>query len=184
MDAAIAGLFCNGVYTAFSMGVGGGHLMTIYIKETGEVTTLTAREMAPGYVTQDMFDDNPMGAQEGEETKRRRQSRTALKNFPFLFRVRSLGHGNSWRDQGLLGSQAKVREPQHHVGEPDSAHDRHVQEWYHRFILHVGGSHVQIRRDQERCGIEVLKREEKKVTDRQPFVFFSFQRNFHRSLDW
>ena len=65
MDAAIAGLFCNGIYTAFSMGLGGGFLMTIYIKETGEVTTLTAREMAPAYVTEDMFDDNPMGAQEG-----------------------------------------------------------------------------------------------------------------------
>ena len=66
VDAAIAGLFCNGVYTAVSMGVGGGFLMTIYIKETGEVVTLNAREMAPSYVTQDMFEDNPMGSQEGE----------------------------------------------------------------------------------------------------------------------
>ena len=111
MDAAIAGLFCNGVYTAFSMGVGGGHLMTIYIKETGEVTTLTAREMAPGYVTQDMFDDNPMGAQEGEETKRRRQSRTALKNFPFLFGSGPLAMGIPGEIKGYWEAKQRYGNP-------------------------------------------------------------------------
>ena len=30
VDAAVAGMFCNGVYTCQSAGLGGGFMMTIY----------------------------------------------------------------------------------------------------------------------------------------------------------
>ncbi|RZC37317.1 G glu transpept domain containing protein [Asbolus verrucosus] len=56
VDAAIASLFCEGVSMPQSMGLGGGFLMTIYIKESGTVATLNARETAPGLATEDMFD--------------------------------------------------------------------------------------------------------------------------------
>lgn len=55
VDAAIAALFCEGVSMPQSMGLGGGFLMTIYVKETGEVKSLNARETAPLGATQDMF---------------------------------------------------------------------------------------------------------------------------------
>jgi gamma-glutamyltranspeptidase len=32
VDAAIAATFCNGVHVSHSMGIGGGHIMTVYIK--------------------------------------------------------------------------------------------------------------------------------------------------------
>jgi gamma-glutamyltranspeptidase/glutathione hydrolase/leukotriene-C4 hydrolase len=33
VDAAVAALFCNGVYVSHSMGVGGGLIMTIYDRD-------------------------------------------------------------------------------------------------------------------------------------------------------
>ena len=47
VDAAIAAMFCNGVYSPHSLGIGGGFFMTLYIAETGEVITLNSREVAP-----------------------------------------------------------------------------------------------------------------------------------------
>ena len=47
------------------MGVGGGFVATVYKRDTMKTDTLIAREMAPSYVTEDMFDDNPAGAQLG-----------------------------------------------------------------------------------------------------------------------
>ena len=41
------------------MGVGGGFFMTIYIRETGETAFLDAREIAPLYATEDMYEDEP-----------------------------------------------------------------------------------------------------------------------------
>lgn len=41
-----------------SMGLGGGFLMTIYIKETGTVETLNAREVAPLSAHRDMYANN------------------------------------------------------------------------------------------------------------------------------
>lgn len=46
VDSAIATLFCNGLYSSHSMGIGGGFFMTMYNKETGIVETLDAREVA------------------------------------------------------------------------------------------------------------------------------------------
>lgn len=65
VDAAIAALFCDGLYSAHSMGIGGGFLMTIFIKKTGEVVTLNARETAPELAHQDMFNGNQALAQRG-----------------------------------------------------------------------------------------------------------------------
>lgn len=65
VDAAIATLFCNGVYTSQSMGIGGGFVMTIYSASTGEATTLTARETAPAAATEDMFHGNPELSKKG-----------------------------------------------------------------------------------------------------------------------
>lgn len=56
VDAAIAAMFCNGVYSPHSLGIGGGFFMTLYIAETGEVVTLNSREVAPGAAFEDMYD--------------------------------------------------------------------------------------------------------------------------------
>ena len=55
VDAAVAGMVCNGVFTSQSMGLGGGFMMTLHQKETGTTLTLNAREAAPAAATQDMF---------------------------------------------------------------------------------------------------------------------------------
>ncbi|XP_066137785.1 scoloptoxin SSD14-like isoform X1 [Euwallacea fornicatus] len=47
VDAVIATMFCNGVVTMQSMGLGGGFLMTIYKKNEGKAYFLNAREKAP-----------------------------------------------------------------------------------------------------------------------------------------
>jgi gamma-glutamyltranspeptidase/glutathione hydrolase/leukotriene-C4 hydrolase len=69
VDAAIATLFCNGIFNPHSMGVGGGFFMTVYKKETGEVQTLIARETAPSYAHKDMFEDNPEMAVKGNKNQ-------------------------------------------------------------------------------------------------------------------
>jgi len=65
VDAAIATLFCDGVANPHSMGLGGGFVMTIYNKTTGEVHTINARERAPLAATENMFDGNSTLAQKG-----------------------------------------------------------------------------------------------------------------------
>lgn len=65
VDAAIAALFCDGVSMPHSMGLGGGFLLTVYNKSTGEVWSLNSREVAPGAATVDMFKDNPKLTQSG-----------------------------------------------------------------------------------------------------------------------
>ena len=59
VDAAIATLFCNGLFSCHSMGLGGGFVMTVYRKNLGIVDTLDARETAPAAATVDMFHGNP-----------------------------------------------------------------------------------------------------------------------------
>lgn len=66
VDSAIATLFCNGLYSSHSMGIGGGFFMTIYHKESGTVQTLDAREVAPSKSTVDMFHGDPNKSQIGE----------------------------------------------------------------------------------------------------------------------
>jgi gamma-glutamyltranspeptidase/glutathione hydrolase/leukotriene-C4 hydrolase len=58
VDAAIATMFCNGIFTMQSMGLGGGFLMTIYIKENETAYTLNARETAPMKASPEMYRDN------------------------------------------------------------------------------------------------------------------------------
>ena len=36
VDAAVAGMFCNGVFTSQSTGLGGGFMMTFYQASTGK----------------------------------------------------------------------------------------------------------------------------------------------------
>ncbi|XP_054274765.1 scoloptoxin SSD14-like [Macrosteles quadrilineatus] len=55
VDAAVAALFCNGVFNMQSMGLGGGFMMTVYKRETKTAHALVARETAPGFATKDMF---------------------------------------------------------------------------------------------------------------------------------
>lgn len=64
-DAAISTMLCEGVTCPQSTGLGGGFLMTIYIKATGVVETLNAREVAPKRATQNMFVNNTKAALEG-----------------------------------------------------------------------------------------------------------------------
>ena len=58
VDAAIAAMLCDGLFNAHSMGIGGGHFMTIYIRQTGEVVHLNSRETAPHYADEHMYDDD------------------------------------------------------------------------------------------------------------------------------
>jgi hypothetical protein len=58
VEAAIAALFCEGVVCVQSMGLGGGFLMTVYKRDTGEVQTLNAREVAPKAANKTMFNGN------------------------------------------------------------------------------------------------------------------------------
>eukprot|EP00092_Neocalanus_flemingeri_P032572 GFUD01035427.1.p1 GENE.GFUD01035427.1~~GFUD01035427.1.p1 ORF type:complete len:627 (+),score=232.88 GFUD01035427.1:244-2124(+) len=54
VDAAVAVLFCSGVVTSQSMGIGGGFLMTIYLAN-GTAVSLVAREKAPAAASRNMF---------------------------------------------------------------------------------------------------------------------------------
>jgi gamma-glutamyltranspeptidase / glutathione hydrolase / leukotriene-C4 hydrolase len=66
VDAAIATLFCDGVACLQSMGLGGGFVMTIYNKTTGEAHTINAREHAPAAAFEDMFQGNSTMSQKGK----------------------------------------------------------------------------------------------------------------------
>ena len=58
VDAAIATLFCNGIVNSHSMGIGGGFLMTLYLREQNKVVTLNARETAPTASGPNMYAGN------------------------------------------------------------------------------------------------------------------------------
>ena len=61
----MATLICEGITCPQSGGLGGGFLLTIYIKEKGTIETLDAREVAPKLATKNMFDNNLGASLEG-----------------------------------------------------------------------------------------------------------------------
>lgn len=56
-DSAIAALLCEGVTNPHSMGIGGGFILTIYIKRKGKAEILNARECAPCRSNKYMFSE-------------------------------------------------------------------------------------------------------------------------------
>jgi gamma-glutamyltranspeptidase/glutathione hydrolase/leukotriene-C4 hydrolase len=58
VDAAVATLICNGMVNSQSMGLGGGFLMTLYLRESQTAVTLNARESAPLHSNADMFNED------------------------------------------------------------------------------------------------------------------------------
>lgn len=55
VDAAIAAMLCVGVVNLQSCGIGGGHVMTIYIKDKKNATAVIGRETAPAFASEDMY---------------------------------------------------------------------------------------------------------------------------------
>lgn len=55
IDAAIATLFCNGITTFQSMGIGGGFIMNYYVQSEKKAYTMNAKEVAPIAATENMF---------------------------------------------------------------------------------------------------------------------------------
>lgn len=60
-DVAVSTILCEGITCPQSSGLGGGFLLTIYIKATGKLETLNAREVAPKLATPTMYVNNPLG---------------------------------------------------------------------------------------------------------------------------
>lgn len=65
VDAAIAALLCEGVYSPQSAGLGGGFFMIAYSKDKGEVEVIDARETAPLNSHEDMFSYNKSASLKG-----------------------------------------------------------------------------------------------------------------------
>ena len=64
-DVAVATIICEGITCPQSSGLGGGFLLTIYIKEKGTIETLNAREVAPKLATETMYVNDPQGSVKG-----------------------------------------------------------------------------------------------------------------------
>ena len=58
-------MICEGITCPQSGGLGGGFLLTIYIKEKGLIETIDAREVAPKLATRNMYDDKLGASLEG-----------------------------------------------------------------------------------------------------------------------
>jgi len=58
VDAAVATLICNGMVNSQSMGLGGGFLMTLYLRKSQTAITLNARESAPLDSDADMYSED------------------------------------------------------------------------------------------------------------------------------
>uniref|UniRef100_A0A8D8FUV5 Gamma-glutamyltranspeptidase 1 n=2 Tax=Culex pipiens TaxID=7175 RepID=A0A8D8FUV5_CULPI len=54
VDATLATMFCSGLSNMQSMGIGGGFIMNLYIKQEGKAYTLDAREISAKASTRDM----------------------------------------------------------------------------------------------------------------------------------
>ncbi|HEV2123965.1 MAG TPA: gamma-glutamyltransferase, partial [Chloroflexota bacterium] len=61
VDAAVTAAAVLNVTNPFSVGIGGGGFMVIYLADEDRVVTLDMREMAPGAATPDMFIDSATG---------------------------------------------------------------------------------------------------------------------------
>lgn len=55
VDAAIASLFCLGIYSMHSTGIGGGGFMLVYKRKGRSVETYDYKCTAPGKAREDMF---------------------------------------------------------------------------------------------------------------------------------
>ena len=58
-DVAVATILCEGITCPQSSGLGGGFLLTIYIRSTDTLETLNAREVAPKLANSTMFVADP-----------------------------------------------------------------------------------------------------------------------------
>ncbi|CAH1405357.1 unnamed protein product [Nezara viridula] len=65
VDSLIATMICDGLACPYAMGVGGGFIATLYLKNESKVVTIIARETAPAASTADMFVNNFTLAQRG-----------------------------------------------------------------------------------------------------------------------
>lgn len=64
-DVAVATIICEGITCPQSSGLGGGFLLTIYIKESGTIETLNAREVAPKLANSTMYVNDSAGSERG-----------------------------------------------------------------------------------------------------------------------
>ena len=55
VDAAVASLFCLGIYSMHSTGIGGGGFMLVYKRKGRTVDTYDYKPAAPGKAREDMF---------------------------------------------------------------------------------------------------------------------------------
>ena len=66
VDAAVATLICNGMVNSQSMGLGGGFMMTLYLRESQTAITLNARESAPLRSNVDMYNEDSEKSKHGK----------------------------------------------------------------------------------------------------------------------
>ena len=65
VDAAIAAMFCLGVVSMHSSGIGGGGLMLVYNQISKKATVIDFRETAPATAYRDMFKGKEEEAKKG-----------------------------------------------------------------------------------------------------------------------
>ena len=65
VDAAIAAMFCLGVVSMHSSGIGGGGVMLVYNRSLQKASVIDFRETAPALAREDMFKGNEKKAQKG-----------------------------------------------------------------------------------------------------------------------
>ena len=65
VDAAIAAMFCLGVVSMHSSGIGGGGVMLVYNRSLQNATVIDFRETAPAGAHRDMFKGNEKKAEKG-----------------------------------------------------------------------------------------------------------------------
>ena len=65
VDAAIAAMFCLGVISMHSSGIGGGGFMLVYNRSLQEADVIDFRETAPAQAHEDMFKGDESKAKKG-----------------------------------------------------------------------------------------------------------------------